>query len=56
MDFHVGMCTDIAEIWFGIANGQVSSIFVRVICLRHDSGGVLSFHIFIIFLLCANMS
>ena len=21
------MCTDIVEIWFGIANGQISSIF-----------------------------
>ena len=49
MYFHFGMCTDIVEIWFGIANGQVSSIYVRVICLPHDSGSVLSFHIFIIF-------
>ena len=29
------MCIDIVEIWFGIANGQISSIFDRVICLRH---------------------
>ena len=31
----LGMCFDIVEIWFGIANGQISSIFVRVICPRH---------------------
>ena len=31
----LGMCVDIVEIWFGIANGQISSIFDRVICLRH---------------------
>ena len=23
----LGMCIDIVEIWFGIANGQISSIF-----------------------------
>ena len=28
MDFHqCGMCLDIVEIWFGIANGQISSNF-----------------------------
>ena len=26
------MCIDIVEIWFGIANGQISSNFDRVIC------------------------
>ena len=31
----LGMCIDIAEIWFGIANGQISSIFDGVICPRH---------------------
>ena len=25
----LGMCIDIVEIWFGIANGQISSIFLR---------------------------
>ena len=30
-----GLCFDIVEIWFGIANGQISSNFDRVICLRH---------------------
>ena len=30
----LGVCIDIMEIWFGIANGQISS-FDRVICLRH---------------------
>ena len=27
----LGMCIDIVEIWFGIANGQISSDFYRVI-------------------------
>ena len=31
----LGMCIDIVEIWFGIANGQISSNFDRVICLKH---------------------
>ena len=30
----LGICIDIVEIWFGIANGQISSIFERVICPR----------------------
>ena len=29
----LGMCIDIVEIWFGIANGQISSNFDGVICL-----------------------
>ena len=29
------MCIDIVEIWFGIANGQVSPNFDRVICPRY---------------------
>ena len=36
-----GTCIDMKEIWFGIANGQISSMFDRVICLRHDNVGVL---------------
>ena len=31
----LGMCIDIIEIWFGIANGQISSDFEAVICPRH---------------------
>ena len=31
----LGMCIDIVEIWFGIANGQILSIFDGVICPRH---------------------
>ena len=34
-------CIDMKESWFGIANGQISPMFDRVICLRHDNGGVL---------------
>ena len=29
------MCIDIVEIWFGIANGQISSKFYGVICPRY---------------------
>ena len=28
----IGMCIDIVEIWFGIADGQISSILDRVTC------------------------
>ena len=31
----LGMCNDIVEIWFGIANGQISSKFDGGICPRH---------------------
>ena len=31
----LGMCIDIVDIWFGIANGRISSIFYGVICPRH---------------------
>ena len=37
----LGTCIDMKEIWFGIANGQISLMFDRVICPRHDNGGVL---------------
>ena len=37
----LGTCIDMKEIWFGIANGQISSMFDRVICLQQDNGGVL---------------
>ena len=30
-----GMCIDIVDIWFGIANGQISSDFYGVISPRH---------------------
>ena len=33
----LGMCIDIVEIWFGIANGQISLNFYGVICLRQDT-------------------
>ena len=39
----LAICNDIVEIWFGIANGQISS----VICPPHDSGVVLLFDVFI---------
>ena len=41
----LGVCIDIAEAWFEVADGQISSIFDRLICPKHDSGGVLSFHV-----------
>ena len=31
----LGMCNDIVKICFGIAYGQISSTFARVICLQH---------------------
>ena len=31
----LGIFIDIVEIWFGIANGQISLNFDGVICLRH---------------------
>ena len=31
----LSMCIDIADIWFGIANGQILSNFYGVICPRH---------------------
>ena len=31
----LGMCIDIVEIWFEIANGQISSNFDGVVCPRH---------------------
>ena len=34
----LGMCFDIVEIWFQIANGKILSIFSRVICLPHNNG------------------
>ena len=37
----LGTGIDIKEIWFGIANGQISSMFGRVNCPQHDNGGVL---------------
>ena len=40
-----GMCIDIVENCFGIAHWQISSIIDRVICPRHDNGGVLPFHV-----------
>ena len=37
----LGTCIDIVEIWFGIANVQMSSMFDSVICQRRDNCGVL---------------
>ena len=31
----LGMCIDMKDIWFGIANGQISSNFYGVTCPRH---------------------
>ena len=33
--FKLGVCIDIVESWFGIAIGQILSIFYGVICPRH---------------------
>ena len=37
----LGTCIDMKEIWFRIANGQISSMFDRVICPRHDWRGII---------------
>ena len=31
----LGVCIDIIDIYFGIANGRISSIFDKVICPQH---------------------
>ena len=41
----LGICIDIVKILFGIANGQISLTFDRVICPQH--GGVLHDNVFI---------
>ena len=43
----LGTFIDMKEIWFGIANGQISPMFDRVICPQHDNGGVLLLNVFI---------
>ena len=37
----LGTCINIKEIWFGIACGQISSMFDRIICPQHDNSRVL---------------
>ena len=45
----LGTCIDIKEIWFGIANGQISSIFDRDISQQRDNDGLLLFYVFILY-------
>ena len=40
------ICIDIVEMWFGIAFAKFSQFFDTVVCLQHDIGGILLFHIF----------
>ena len=42
----LGICIDIKEIWFEIANRQILSVFDRVICLLHNNCKVMSFYIY----------
>ena len=44
-------CFSMKEIWFEIVYEQISSTFDRVICPRHDNGGVLYFNVFIFMIL-----
>ena len=37
------VCIGFVESWFGIANGQISSIFDGVVCSQHDNSGALLF-------------
>ena len=43
------MCIDIVKIWFGIVDGQISTVFDRVICPRQDNAGLSSCHVFFFF-------
>ena len=49
------MCIDIVEICSGIANGQILSMFDRVICPQHDNGGYYSLA-FLLVALCGAMT
>ena len=52
----IDMCIGIVGIWLGIANGQISSIFV--ICPRHDNVFtlLLLLFFFIYFFLCVSFN
>ena len=51
--FKLGICIDIVDIWFGFSNGQISSFFYSYPPFTRYGGGVISFHVFILFfLLC----
>ena len=41
----LGTCINKKEIWFGVANGQISSVFDKF--LRQDNSGVLLFYVYI---------
>ena len=41
------MFLGIVDLWFRIADEQISSNFDRIIFPRHDNEGVLSIHVFI---------
>ena len=43
----LGMCIDIVEIWFGVANGQISSIVDRVTACHMIMAGYYCFVFFI---------
>ena len=43
----LGMCIDIVEIWFGIANGQIWSVLTELSALHTITGRVLLFQIVI---------
>ena len=43
----LGTCIDMKEIWFTIANGQISSMFDRVICLRQDWWDIIVEHFYL---------
>ena len=45
----LAMCLNIVKICLANSNGQILSIFDRVISPGYDSGGVLSSHVFIYF-------
>ena len=52
----LGTCIDIREIWFWIANGQISSMFDSIIYRRHDNGGALYVNVFTIYIFCVYLT
>ena len=48
----LGMCIDIVEIWFGIANGQISSNFMELPARSSIMAGYYSFNVFIWIMKC----
>ena len=42
----LGMCIDIVEVWFGIANGQISSNFMELSAYNTILAGIIVYHFY----------